>query len=268
MTIDELYEYILGRYPHAKRDSNRIEVSGSLDFPNLTTLPDNVTLSAGGSLYLPKLTTLADNVRLLANGSLDLSSLMTLPYNVTLSAGNLLYLPSLTEFPADVTLSAGGSIYLSGLRSEVQEYGGQTIRLRTIDDICTRLISSRRVGGVTVWSGQYFRGHLDTDPRCYVACEGEFSAHGASVKQAMRDLRFKIAQVNFDASELVETIKRRGTVRFEDYRLLTGACSEGLEMGMRERGLDPLADAVPLADVLRLCADGYGGQQFISLFAK
>jgi len=119
------------------------------------------------------------------------------------------------------------------------------------------------VGDVELWAAQYFKGHLDTDPRCYVAIQGKYSAHGDTAQDALRDLRFKIAQADFDCGELAETIVRRGTVKFNDYRLITGACLSGLRQGLSERGLDPDTEELPLDEVLRLCANGYGGSEFI-----
>ena len=181
------------------------------------------------------------------------------------TAGVSLDLGSLTTLPEGVTLSAGGSLDLDSLTSEAQRYQGKAIRLRSIDGQCTRMISSRKVGGVTLHSAQYFRGHLDTDRRCYVAQDGGTYAHGETAENALRDLRFKISQRDFDCDDLVATIRERGTVEFNDYRLLTGACESGLREGLRALGLDPDTEALPLTDALALSRDGYGGDTFAKL---
>src|SRR5690606_35653477 len=133
------------------------------------------------------------------------------------------------------TLSAGGYLSLGSLTDERQTYQGKSIRLRTIDDYTMRLISKRAVGGVALWSAQYFKGHLDTDPRCFVAQDGDTYAHGETAEEALRDLRFNIMSRDFDAGDLVAKIKARGTVEFNEYRLLTGACESGLREGLRAR---------------------------------
>jgi len=221
VTIDDLHKYITARGYVVTRDGDAISCAGDLYLGSLTSLPEGVTLSAGGYLYLR----------------------------------------SLTSLPEGVTLSVGGSLYLGILTSETQVYQGQTIRLRNIDYITTRLISSRKVGDVTLWRAQYFRGHLDADPRCYVAQGGADYAHGESAEEALRDLRFKVAQRDLDPDELVAEIKARGVVTFNDYRLLTGACAEGLRDGLRQRGR-PDAEDMPLAEALALCVGGYGGDTF------
>ena len=233
-----------------------------------TTRTSERSFEAGDWLYLNSLTTIPKGVTLSAGGSLDLSSLTTLSEGVTLSAGGSLDLGSLTALSEGVTLSAGRSIDLHSLTSETQRYQGRTIRLRTIDDICTRLIRSRKAGdGVTLWSAQYFKGHLDTDKRCYVAEHGEYSAHGDTPEKALRDLRFKIASADFDCDELVETIRKRGTISFNDYRLLTGACESGLTEGLRALGR-PDVEELPLADALAICKGQFGGERLTRLFAE
>ena len=261
---DSLYLYGLTTLP----EGVTLSAGRSIYLSSPTTLPEGVTLSAGDWLDLYSLTTLSEGVTLSAGGWLDLYSLTTLPEGVTLSAGGWLDLHNLTTLPEGVTLSAGDSLDLHNLTSETQRYQGRTIRLRTIDGICTRLIRSRKAGdGVTLWSAQYFRGRLDTDKRCYVAEQGEYSAHGDTPEKALRDLRFKIASTDFDCDELVETIRKRGTISFNDYRLLTGACESGLTEGLRALGR-PDVEELPLADALAICKGQFGGERLTRLFAE
>lgn len=199
-----------------------------------------------------------------ANQAREMLGSGKIPADRKIEVDGYLYLYNLTTLPEGVTLSAGGHLYLYNLTDEVQTYQEKKIRLRTVDGITTKLISKRMIGEIELWSAQYFKGHLDTDPRCFVAIQNEYSAHGDTVESAMRDLRFKIAQVDYDPGELVETIKQRGTVTFNDYRLITGACASGLAEGLRARGVAPDTEELPLAQVLKLCRDGYRGQQFIN----
>lgn len=50
----------------------------------------------------------------------------------------------------------------------------------------------------------------------------------------------------------------RGTVRWDDFRLITGACSEGLRVGMIEAGLNPEAEELPLSVVLEKAHGEFG----------
>jgi hypothetical protein len=267
MTIEEFATYLSKVVSHYTREGDAFTVRHDLYLSSLTTLPEGVTLSAGGYLYLSSLTTLPEGVTLSAGGSLYLSSLTTLPEGVTLSAGGYLDLSSLTTLPEGVTLSAGGYLDLSSLTTEEQTYQGKAIRLRTIDGYTMRLISKRKIGPVTLWSAQHFKGDPKTDKRSFVAQDGETYAHGDTAESALRDLRFKIASRDFDVDDLVAKIKARGTVEFNDYRLLTGACESGTRQHLIERGQDPDAESIPLAEALALSKGGYGGDTFARLLA-
>jgi hypothetical protein len=83
-----------------------LNFSGNLDLRRLTSLPENVELSAGGGLDLSSLTSLPENVKLSAWGSLDLHNLTNLPENAELSAGGSLYLWRLTNLPENIKVKA------------------------------------------------------------------------------------------------------------------------------------------------------------------
>ena len=246
MTIDEFAYSLDARGVNYERDGAAFTVKDSLNLRSLTTLPEGVSLTAGGYLDLRSLTTLPEGVSLTAGGSLDLRSLTTLPEGVS--------------------LTAGGYLDLSSLTTEDQIYQGKTIRLRTIDGYTMRLISKRKVGSVTLWSAQYFKGDLKADPRSFVAQDGETYAHGETAEAALRDIRFKIAQRDFDVDDLVSSIKARGTVEFNDYRLLTGACEAGTRAHLLAHGINPDETAsLPLSKALEISRSGYGGDVFARL---
>mgnify|MGYP000148997703 CR=1 FL=1 len=212
----------------------------------LTALPENVTFSNGGGIYLRSLTTLPENVTFSNGGGVDLRSLTTLPENVT--------------------FSNGGYVDLGGLTDEYQTHRGEIIRLKYVDGQTMLILSERVTGEYIVFHAAYFGGgDLDKLKRCYVAQLGEFYAHGATVEKAMRDVRFKSMEREFDQDELVAEIKARGTVLIEDFRLVTGACEEGTRHGMEQAGLDPKADELPL-DVVLGAAFGSYGERFKALF--
>lgn len=200
-------------------------------------------------------------------GSVDLPSPTILPDGVTFSNGGYVYLRGLTTLPDGVTFSNGGGVYLCSLTSEEQLYQGKTIRLRTIDGFTMLINSERQVGEYTVMSCHYFAGgDLDKLKPCYVATDGTHNAHGDTIEQAIRDLRFKIAQVDYDVDDLVSQIKERGTVTFNDFRLLTGACEAGLMHGLEEAGLSPDTEELTIEEALR-AAHGPYGEAFRKLVA-
>ena len=201
-------------------------------------------------------------------GGVYLSSLTTLPEGTTFSNGGGVYLGNLTTLPEGVTFSNDGGVYLGNLTNERQTYRGQTIRLKYIDGYTMMILSDRVMGDNTIYHAAYFGGgDLDKLKRCYVASNGEYHAHGRTVELALRDLRFKLAELDFDEDEIVAEIKARGTVLIEDFRLITGACEEGTRRGMQDAGLDPKANELPL-DVVLGAAFGSYGEKFKSLFVE
>jgi hypothetical protein len=128
--------------------------------------------------------------------------------------------------------------------------------------------SERKLGEATIYSASYFAGGEIADFKpCYIAAQGEYFAHGETVEQAMRDVRFKMMEHDFDEAELVEEIKARGTVHINDFRLITGACESGTRQGMAEAGLPHDADELPLETVLSAAFGSYG-ERFKSLFER
>lgn len=200
------------------------------------------------------------------SGHVDLGSLTTLPEGTTFSNGGYVYLRSLTTLPDGTTFSNSGYVDLSSLPAGEYIYRGSTIRLETIDGYTMLIGSTRAMGDYSVSSARYFGGgEIKKLTPCYIARSGEYTAHGETAAEAMRDCRFKAMQVGFDSAELVAEIKQRGTVEFNDFRLLTGACSEGLRHGMEECGLDQSAESLPL-DVVMAKAHGSFGSSFKALF--
>ncbi|QDT41041.1 hypothetical protein Pan241w_11000 [Gimesia alba] len=247
MTIEELYQLVLEQDSKAKLEGVTLSAGGTLYLRSLTSLPEGVTLSAGGNLYLESLT--------------------SLPEGVTLSAGGYLDLRSLTSLPEGVTLSAGGTLDLRSLTSPDQIYQGDSIYLETIDGAAMQRLSSSHIkNGCEYYKAAYFNGRGDGD-RCFVARCGEYTAHGDSLATAIRDVRFKEQQANFNADELVKQIKSRGVVTFNDYRLLTGACESGLRAGIKSLGLPEDTQELPLERVIELCDGQYGGDTIRELLS-
>lgn len=163
----------------------------------------------------------------------------------------------------------GGGVYLPSLKSESQPYRGQTIRLKKIDLYTMLIRSEKRAGEYTLYKAAYFGGgDLDKLRLCWVAQDGEYYAHGGTARAAIRDVQFKRLAAEVDVDELVAEVRERGMIRYNDFRLLTGACDEGLRHGLQELGLDPELEEMPLAGALRLSRGKYGGERMQELFEE
>ena len=63
---------------------------------------------------------------------------------------------------------------------------------------------------------------------------------------------------------LVDEIKDRGYVTSQDYRLLTGACREGINHFKEKNGITK--DKISIEDLKEILPSNYGYEKFIGLF--
>ena len=179
------------------------------------------------------------------------------------------YLSNLTEMPEGTKFENQGHVYLRSLTCEQQTYRDQTIRLKVVDGYTMLITSERALGDAVVYRARYFGGgHLSQLKSCHLASVGERWAHGDTLEQAMRDVRFKHMQSGFDAEDLIEDIKATGKITFNQYRLLTGACESGLRHGLEDMGLNGDLDEMSVDEALRRSRGKFGGEVLARLFAE
>jgi hypothetical protein len=227
----------------------------------LTAAEFRAILDRSGYTYTAK----GEATDVVYRGSVDLRSLTTLPEGVSFSSSGYVDLRSLTTLPEGVSFSNSGSVDLRSLESELQTYRDRQYRFRHIDGYTMLIESEKQRGDVTISRARYFGGgEISALVQCFVASEGGKHAHGATVEEALRDLRFKIAAEDFDPEDTIAEIVRTGEVGRHQFRLLTGACDEGLRAGLVEAGLPGDADKLPL-DVAIAAAHGSYGERFKQL---
>ena len=174
-------------------------------------------------------------------------------------------LRSLTTLPEGVKFENQGSVDLESLTTPFV-YRNKTITLKTIDGLPMLLDSKKQKGEFEIVQARYFGGGpLNKLKKCYIATRGEFHAHGDSIKEAINDVNFKFLQENLDTKKLVKEIKQKQTVNINEYRLLTGACSAGVNAFIANRGLQD-KDKLPLSEVLSITQGHYGGSRMQELF--
>ncbi len=232
------------------------------------------TMSAGrvivtdkGDVYLPSWAVLPVGTQFNNHGYVDLPSCTALHDGIQFNNQGDVYLDGCTALHDGIQFNNQGYVHLPSLDGKTINYRGKQIKLRHIDGDTMLIGAARKAGDHVIMKARYFGGgDIDKLKQCFIAQSGDYYAHGDTAGKALRDVRFKVAQVDFDATDLIAEIKRRRTVKFNDFRLLTGACESGLTHGMAQAGIDTSVDELPLDDVLRL-VHGSFGYTFRRIFA-
>ena len=149
-----------------------------------------------------------------------------------------------------MTLSSGGHLKTNQIN---QKWRGK--RLRSVDGFLMEVLSSVEFDGTTLHNCRYF-GETGA---CRVAEMSGVFAHGKTAKEDVSDLKFKLAQR--DIPTVVEEIKRIEKVPPFQYRIITGACSEGARQ-FCELHKFGYTEEIPLTDFLKLIPGYYGCEAF------
>jgi formylmethanofuran dehydrogenase subunit C len=227
-----------------------VYVSGSakLEAPALTTVGGNVDVSGSAKLEAPALTTVGGYVDV--SGSAKLEALTTVGGNVYVSGSAKLEAPALT--------TVGGNVYVSGsaklealttVGGYVDVYGSAKLDAPNLKEKDTpearakalaALDSALKERGMVLADGILAhvineRGNVSTirrigsDKREFLVRDGEYSAHGATLAEAMADLKYK--RTDRDTSQF-KAWKPETEVTLDDailaYRSITGACAAGV----------------------------------------
>jgi len=192
--------------------SKQIELLKKYNVTNYTVANGEITIN--GDLDLRSLTT-ADKDFLKGttiNGDLDLSSLTTADKDFLkgTTINGSLYLSSLTT--ADrITLESN----IKKLKEGYNQKEGYCF----FDSILSKVLKVSEKSGYTIY----------TTPFEYVAKKGKFTAHSKTVKKAIVDLEFKKVAEKLKKDPIKEDTLF--TVKY--YRLLTGACDNGVRQWMQ-----------------------------------
>ena len=108
-----------------------------------------------------------------------------------------------------------------------------------------------------------YKQEKDQVETMYIATEGEISAHGYTVREAIEDLTYKKLD-NVDSGEIIAEIKRTGKVTRSQYRALTGACSFGTNKFCEEHNIQDLEE-IEISELRKILINDYGAERFWSL---
>ena len=206
----------------------------TLSLPALTTAGNNCFRYNGTltTLSLPALTTagnycFCDNYKLT---TLNLPALTTagnycFRYNGTLTT---LSLPALT--------TAGNDCFLDNDTLTKLSIKQQKYNIQTVDGYCYIIETLKKRNDITIYSGGNLvnikDGAIKIEP-CYVAEKDNYTAHGNTIKLAVKDLQFKIIAEKLKK----EPINADTIITVEYYRIITGACQAGIEFWLKENNI-------------------------------
>ena len=140
--------------------------------------------------------------------------------------------------------------------------GNKVHPVEYIDCCCMEILSRKQTGNMEIIHAKYFNDNGES----YIVREGELSAHGDSIREAMSDLTFKKMQW-LDVSEHVARIKAQGYVTPEDYRLVTGACRQGTAQFLKEKGFT-WEDRLSIPETLEAVKGYWGAERFTELMTS
>ena len=135
------------------------------------------------------------------------------------------------------------------------------------DGIWTIILLEKNRENIKIIKAIDTRDLLDKEIKeIYIAQEGELSAHGYTIREAVEDLKFKkMKNVNID--EIVAEIKKTGKVTRSQYRAITGACSFGTEQFCKQHNIQDLEE-IELEELRKILINDYGAEKFWSLVDK
>ena len=136
-----------------------------------------------------------------------------------------------------------------------------------IDGIRSIILSEKKRDNVKIIKAvdirDIYKQEKDQVETMYIATEGEISAHGYTVREAIEDLTYKKLD-NVDSEEIIAEIKRTGKVTRSQYRALTGACSFGTNKFCEEHNIQDLEE-IEISELRKILINDYGAERFWDL---
>ena len=250
-----------------KKINGSVAVYGSATFPALTEVGGYVAVY--GSATFPALTEVGGYVDVYGSAKADFPALTEVGGYVDVY-GSATF-PALTE--------VGGSVAVSGSAEcqmpSKEKIGKNPKPLRPIsekfaskgylfaDNILSRIVSKRKSGNAIIYKTICIGNRKKI---MYVAQRGALYAHGDTPKQAIHDLRYKLAERDTTPYKkwTLDSVHPTTEV-IRAYRAITGACETGTKQFCEGRQL-PAKVSIKVA--VRLTRGQYGADKFAAFFAK
>ena len=212
----------------------------------ITSLPEGLTV--GGSLYLENCT-----------------GITSLPEGLTV--GGSLYLrgtgiTSLPEIKKELSIKSPSKIREVKNATNVLTWKWNGNEYIKVDGMFSVLESKRNNIFITHPIGKHKQIYIVTDG------EGHY-AHGNSIKEARKDLIYKI---NDRDTSAYKNLSLDDTLSFEEaiaaYRTITGACSAGTRNYIENRLPKPHKECYTIREIIELTEGEYNSSVFAQFFSK
>ena len=129
---------------------------------------------------------------------------------------------------------------------------GEWVAVDYTDGIFSRIISIK---------GDVKKVKTDNDDVFFIISDGEYSAHGKTIKQAREDLAFKIMSRDVSQFENMPTNTKKTPNEWAlIYRAITGACQSGTQYFIERQGKTKAK--YTLKEILTITKDQYGSERF------
>ena len=152
----------------------------------------------------------------------------------------------------------GHSIYIPGVEALISYNGHKSYIIDEVPTIIYSVCSNIAKGAII--------GNDLTLKECYIAKEGNCFAHGKTIKKARKDLLYKI--LDRDKSEF-ETLTLDSKLSLKDaiqcYRVITGACSQGVKNFCDSI---ELKENYTIREIINLTSEAYNGYLFEEFFNR
>ncbi|MFV0399174.1 MAG: leucine-rich repeat domain-containing protein, partial [Oscillospiraceae bacterium] len=203
---------------------------------------------------------------------------ITLPESLT-SIGDWAFsgCTSLTAITLPESLTSIGAGAFRGCASLTaitrKKFNGDIVYKTMCADEYLAVVGSHRnfSGGIELYEAQLLVGMRGEElilKDCHIAEKEGIFAHGETIKEALHDLRFKLAEDR--GAEQYQHLNRDNVLQVEDaiamYRIITGACKFGTEQFLS--GMEEIKDAYSVQEIMDITAGQYGGTKFAAFFER
>jgi len=256
-------------------------VGGYLTLNNVTEIPQGFNPTVGSYLDLDGVTKIPKGFNPIVGGCLYLRSVTEIPKGFNPTVGGGLYLNNVTEIPKGFNPTVGGNLDLYGL-IEIPEgfnptVGGYvhsklTIPYTKLGDNPITWNNGKyiKVDGlfteVVYKKGNVYQVKKIGNPKeFYLVTDGTKWAHGDTLKQAHKDLVYKVT--NRTTTDF-EHLTLDSILTFEEsiacYRTITSACSFGTRDFVQSNGFVEKDRTV--LEIIELTKGSYGSDSFVKFF--